>query len=593
MCGGANQVSQPIRTSMMEHPILLEVSNLSVAFQADEGLVEAVRGVDLVVYRGKTTGLVGESGSGKSVTALSVLRLLPAATAKIRGGQIWFHHPTKERTALLSMQERDLQAVRGNHISMVFQEPMSSLNPVRRCGWQVAEGLVNHRGMSRHDARRRVMSLFEEVQLPAPERIYRAWPHELSGGQRQRVMLAMAMACEPALLIADEPTTALDVTVQKGIIDLMKQLQQDHGMGILFISHDLGVIARIADEVAVMQNGQIVESGETEVVLNNPVHPYTRALIACRPGRSGRPVRLATVGDYVAGGSQQERLEAAAERTARHKHLYAVAPVLEVRDLETSFVTRRSFFGRAKAYHHAVNKVSFDVYKGETLGLVGESGCGKTTLGRTLMRLLEPMGGRMMYEGVDLSGLTKHEMRKFRPRFQIIFQDPYASLTPGMMVGKAIMEPMKVHGILGGQQARKDRVMELLQRVQMEEKHFYRYPHEFSGGQRQRICIARALALNPTFIICDEAVSALDVSVQAQVLNLLNEMKEAFGLTYIFISHDLSVVRYMSDRVMVMKDGQLVETGEADSLFGEPAHDYTRKLLDAIPDITSQQASHR
>jgi len=571
---------------------LLHIKDLSVEFTTDEGIVNAVRGIGLRVSSGKTTGLVGESGSGKSVTALSVMRLLSGQTSRISSGQIWFTHPTKGKTDLLKLSGSDMQAIRGKHISMVFQEPMSSLNPVKRCGWQVTEGMIRHLGLGRAEARQRAVSLFEEVRLPDPMRVFRSWPHELSGGQRQRVMIAMAMACGPGLLIADEPTTALDVTVQKGILELMKQLQRDHGMGILFISHDLGVIGEIADDAAVMLEGQIVEQGPASKLLDNPAHPYTKALIQCRPSLGRRPVRLPVADDLIRDQGFTAADEREQERTARHKILYGSPPVLQIRDLETSFVTSRSIFGRPKTFHRAVNQVSFDVYKGETLGLVGESGCGKTTLGRTLMRLLDPRSGTMFYEGVDLSALNQREMRRLRPRFQIIFQDPYASLTPGMMVGKAIMEPMRVHGILESNKARKQRVMELLVRVNLEEKHFYRYPHEFSGGQRQRICIARALALNPSFLICDEAVSALDVSVQAQVLNLLNAMKEEFTLTYIFISHDLSVVKYMSDRVMVMKDGELLEVAEAEALYRNPGSEYTKKLFDAIPGTTYRQASH-
>ena len=593
---------------------LLGIHDLSVDFVTDEGIVQAVRGVNLQVSRSSTTGLVGESGSGKSVTALSVIRLLSKSASRVRSGQIWFHHPTRGEMDLLSLTEKQMQGIRGRHISMVFQEPMSSLNPVKRCGWQVTEGMIHHLGLGRTEARRRALSLFEEVRLPDPERVFRSWPHELSGGQRQRIMIAMAMACEPSLLIADEPTTALDVTVQKGILELMRQIRTDRGLGILFISHDLGVIADIADQVSVMLDGRVVESAATASILQDPGHPYTKALIACRPGLDGKPDRLPTVDDFMGretpqpAANDRSRLNKAATcsegqaSAPRGRNLQRGADpgvsrqqpaILEIRGLQTSFVTATSFFGRRKATWHAVNLVDFDVYKGETLGLVGESGCGKTTLGRTLMRLVEPAAGRMVYKGVDLTTLRGRELRKLRPRFQIIFQDPYASLTPGLMVGRAIMEPMRVHGILGSDRERKERVMQLLQKVNLEETHFYRYPHEFSGGQRQRICIARALALSPEFVICDEAVSALDVSVQAQVLNLLNDLKEEFGLTYIFISHDLSVVRYMSDRVMVMKEGKLVEVADAETIYRSPVNAYTKKLLDAIPGIISQRASHR
>jgi peptide/nickel transport system ATP-binding protein len=565
---------------------LLAVEDLSVAFDTDEGMVRAVDRVSLEIGASRTLGLVGESGSGKSVTALAIMRLLHHKAAGHTSGKIWFNHPVNGPVDLLRMPERAMQSVRGKHISMVFQEPMTSLNPVRRCGWQVQEGLMWHDGLPPAEARRRVLSLFEEVRLPDPARAYRAWPHELSGGQRQRVMIAMAMACRPSLLIADEPTTALDVTVQKAILELMRGLQADHGMSILFISHDLGVVAGLAPDVSVMRHGQVVESGPAGQVFNNPRHPYTRALVDCRPVPGRRPGRLPVVGDFLEEGSRDTTArppEQAEERQLRHAALYAARPVLEVRELSTDFITRRSILGKALESFRAVNRVSFSVYPGETLGLVGESGSGKTSLGRSIMQLIRPSGGQVLYRGTDLATLPASALRKLRPRFQIIFQDPYSSLTPGMPVGKAIMEPMRVHGIGRDGKERKSRALELLGRVSLEERHFNRYPHEFSGGQRQRICIARALALEPEFLICDESVSALDVSVQAQVLNLLNELKEDFGLTYIFISHDLSVVSYMSDRILVMKDGEMVELKEADQLLASPSNDYTRQLLAAVP----------
>jgi peptide/nickel transport system ATP-binding protein len=578
---------------MMTGVNLLDIENLSVEFTTDEGIVNAVDGVHLHVAKGQTIGLVGESGSGKSVTALAVMRLLAEERGRVTSGSIWFDHPAKGRVDLLQLSEREMQLVRGNHISMVFQEPMSSLNPVHRCGRQITEVLHKHRDISGEEAKSTVLSLFEEVRLPDPVRAFDAWPHQLSGGQRQRVMIAMAIACKPALMIADEPTTALDVTVQKEILSLLRQLQHDHGMAILFISHDLGVVSDIADHTAVMLHGKVVESGTIEKMLSNPEHPYTKALIACRPSPSQRPERLAVVDDFLHGVTPDIKEVDPTQRLNHHKEMYDGIPILKVQDLVTSFVTSRSIFGKVKSVHTAVNHISFNVYQGETLGLVGESGCGKTTLGRSLMRLVEPDGGRVIYKGIDIRAISTRAMRQMRPKFQIIFQDPYASLTPGMMVGNAIMEPMRVHNVLDSDRQRRKRVLELLERVNLEEKHFYRYPHEFSGGQRQRICIARALALNPEFIICDEAVSALDVSVQAQVLNLLNEMKEVFNLTYIFISHDLSVVKYMSDRVMVMKNGQMVELSEADAMYKHPADDYTRKLLEAIPGATYLPSTHQ
>lgn len=566
----------------MENNPLLSVEDLSVEFSTDDRVVHAVRNLNLQVWQNQCMGLVGESGSGKSVTALAVMRLLSRASARVKSGRIWFTHPTKGKTDLLSLDEKEMQQVRGNHISMIFQEPMTSLNPVKRCGEQVLESMVWHGIARNREGKERVLSIFEEVRLPDPLKAYRAWPHELSGGQRQRVMIAMAMACNPSLLIADEPTTALDVTVQKTILELMAGLQQTYGMSILFISHDLGVVGEIASSVSVMLNGSVVESGPVDRIFNQSVHPYTKALIACRPGLSSRPERLAVVSDYDGSGLQL-KMQDPETRRKTHARLYSVPPVLEIRGLSTDFVTDRNFLGKPVAVHKAVKDISFSVYKGETLGLVGESGCGKTSLGRTIMRLIEPSGGRVIYNGIDIAQLSHKALRKFRPRFQIIFQDPYSSLTPGMTIGTAIMEPMRVHRILGNDKERKKRVIELLELVNLEEAHFNRYPHEFSGGQRQRICIARALALNPEFLICDEAVSALDVSVQAQVLNLLNELKGEFSLTYLFISHDLSVVKFMSDRVIVMKDGILEEIAEADQLYASPKSAYTRKLFDSIP----------
>jgi len=563
---------------------LLSVENLSVEFTTDEGPVKAVQNISFDLFPSQTLGIVGESGSGKSVTALAIMGLL-SRNAHITSGNIWFEHPELGRTDLLKLSDEQMQKVRGRHMGMIFQEPMTSLNPVKPCGEQVEEALLWHRQATPSEAKRKVLKLFDEVKLPHPDRIFKAYPHQLSGGQRQRVMIAMAMACDPALLIADEPTTALDVTVQKSILELMKQLQESHGMSIIFITHDLGVVASIAQQAGVMLKGSMVEQGTIDKVFNQPLHPYTKALIACRPNTLTRPLRLPVVENFLDSGEDLPdiRFEETEARRKRHEKIFSKEPILDIIELRTSFVTRRSFLGKPLQYYDAVDQISFSVFQGETLGLVGESGCGKTTLGRSIMRLVEPSAGKIFYKGRDLSSLSQAELQKFRRKMQIIFQDPYSSLTPGIAIGKAIMEPMRVHRLLDNDKQRKAKVIELLQRVGLDDKHFYRYPHEFSGGQRQRIAIARALALEPEFIICDEAVSALDVSVQAQVLNILNELKEDFGLTYIFISHDLSVVKFMADRIMVMKSAKMVELAEADALYNSPLNEYTKQLVKAIP----------
>ncbi len=592
---------------MNKNPIL-SIRDLSVVFDTGDEIVSAVEGVSLELFPGEVLGLVGESGSGKSVTALAVMRLLSRSTARIRSGEIWFDHPEKGMINLPDLGDQDIQSLRGRHMAMIFQEPMTSLNPVKRCGPQVAESILWHRRSNASGARKKALELFREVRLPRPEKVYQAWPHELSGGQKQRVMIAMAMACDPALLIADEPTTALDVTVQQDILELLQSLQERHKMAVMFISHDLGVIAQVAGKICVMRNGRVMEEGPASRVLNEPSNPYTRALLACRPSLEERPARLAVVEDFMGEKSSDHEIiqsppgaESSGAAAARQSgdrvrpsgdrvrpsgdRAREKEPVLEIKNLFTRFITRRNMLGRPLEHHVAVADVSFQVYRGETLGLVGESGCGKTTLGRTIMQLIRPDSGDVVYKGVDLSKMSSGELRRLRTRFQIIFQDPYASLSPGMSVGRAIMEPMQVHGMLKNNRERKARVVELLEKVGLEAWHFDRYPHAFSGGQRQRICIARALAMNPEFIICDESVSALDVSVQAKVLNLLNDLKREYGLTYIFISHDLAVVKFMSDRIIVMKDGRIVESGEADSLYASPREAYTKKLIGAIPDF--------
>ncbi|MDA8857845.1 ABC transporter ATP-binding protein [Flavobacteriales bacterium] len=577
---------------------LLEFKNLVTEFHTEGTTVKAVNGVSFTLNKGETIGIVGESGSGKSVTSLSAMRLIPSPPGKISEGEIIFHQNDGTATDLLKISEEEMRKFRGNDIAMIFQEPMTSLNPVFTCGDQVMEAIILHQKLNKKDAKNLTIKLFEEVQLPTPERIFSTYPHQISGGQKQRVMIAMAMSCQPSVLIADEPTTALDVTVQKTILQLMQNLQREHDMGIMFITHDLGVIAELADKVVVMYKGNIVEQGNVWDIFTNPKHPYTKGLLACRPPLDKRYTFLPTVSDFMKIDENGEIIDNGisvadftkdlaipeSERTARQKELFAKEPILQIKNLKTFFPIKNGFFGGVSDHVKAVDNITFDVYPGETLGLVGESGCGKTTCGRTIIRLEEPTEGEMIYKGKDIAKMNADELRVFRKDVQIIFQDPYSSLNPRMTIGNAIMEPMQVHGILENDEQRKKRVEELLARVSLDPAHFYRYPHEFSGGQRQRIGIARALAVNPKFIICDESVSALDVSVQAQVLNLLNELKEEFGLTYIFISHDLSVVKYMSDRMVVMQEGKIEEMGDADQIYNKPRTEYTQKLIDAIPE---------
>ena len=577
---------------------LLEFKNLVTEFHTEGTSVKAVNDVSFTLNKGETIGIVGESGSGKSVTSLSAMRLIPNPPGIISGGEIIFHQKDGTTTDLLKISEEQMRKFRGNEIAMIFQEPMTSLNPVFTCGNQVMEAIILHQKLNNKAAKSLTLELFKKVQLPDPERIYSAYPHQISGGQKQRVMIAMAMSCQPSVLIADEPTTALDVTVQKTILQLMQKLQTEQEMGILFITHDLGVIAELADKVVVMYKGKIVEHGSVWDIFNNPQHPYTKGLLACRPPLDKRYTFLPTVSDFMQTDDKGNIVDNGVSvadftkklvisektRIASQKALFAKEPVLTIKNLKTYFPIKGGFFGGITGQVKAVDNVSFDVYPGETLGLVGESGCGKTTIGRTIIRLEEPTSGEMLYKGKDIAKMNAKELRAFRKEVQIIFQDPYSSLNPRMTIGNAIMEPMQVHGILANDDERKKRVEELLSRVNLDPSHFYRYPHEFSGGQRQRIGIARALAVNPKFIICDESVSALDVSVQAQVLNLLNELKQEFGLTYIFISHDLSVVKYMSDRMVVMQEGKIEEMGDADQICNNPGTDYTKKLIDAIPE---------
>ena len=663
----------------MSQPIL-SVRDLTIDFHSHRGNTRAVEGISFDLHRGETLAIVGESGSGKSVTSLALMGLIPLPPGRIASGQARFQSEALGGVDLLTLSDDELQQVRGNDIGMIFQEPMTSLNPVYTCGSQVVEALRLHTSLSEKEAAARTVELFTMARLPRPEKIFASYPHEISGGQKQRVMIAMAMACNPALLIADEPTTALDVTVQAQMLRLIDELRREHNTAVIFITHDLGVVAEIADRILVMYRGHVVEQGLVLDIFTNPQHPYTKGLLACRPKLSVGRKKLPVVADFmretadgsfiatetesgqVADGESGDGSAVASYNDRETTKMFPVehevsrpvephfglesspsaesgvelplaatgpspqgsspglvsesgmgadaaaddtpvtgaasasrsvaqgvnpgTPLLEVKDLNVHFPIRKGFFNRKPEFVRAVDGVSFDIYPGETVGLVGESGCGKTTLGRALLRLVEPTSGSILFEGDDLAKLPAEALRRRRRDFQMVFQDPYAALNPMMTVGEAILEPMRVHGVGGSRQQQKDRVLELLRTVGLREEHFMRYPHEFSGGQRQRICIARALALQPKCIICDESVSALDVSVQAQVLNLLNDLKREFGITYLFITHDLSVARFMSDRLLVMRQGQIVESGPAADLYANPQHEYTRQLLAAIPKDT-------
>ncbi len=577
--------------------LLLDVKNLVTEFKTDGGIVKAVNDVSFTLNKGETIGIVGESGSGKSVTSLSIMRLIASPPGRIASGQILYNTRDGKQVDLTKIDDKDMRKYRGNEIAMIFQEPMTSLNPVFTCGDQVMEAILLHQKVTKKQAKDITLQMFEKVKLPNPQRMIDAYPHQLSGGQKQRVMIAMAMSCNPSILIADEPTTALDVTVQKTILDLMYQLKQEIDSAIMFITHDLGVIAEIADRVLVMYKGRIVEQGTVLEIFSNPKHPYTKSLLACRPPLGKRLSKLPTVVDFMREKEDGtiEELNTTVEQAinavvidqsvtdTRREKLLQQQPLLQVKNLKTWFSTTKNWLGKTLDYVKAVDDVSFDVYPGETLGLVGESGCGKTTLGRTILRLVPAHEGEVIFEGKNLLTLSNNEMMDVRKHMQIIFQDPYSSLNPRITIGDAIMEPMTVHGIHSNQKVRKEKVIELLGKVNMKPEFFNRYPHEFSGGQRQRICIARALALNPKFIICDESVSALDVSVQAQVLNLLIQLREEFKFTYIFISHDLSVVKFMSDRMIVMNKGKIEEMGPSDEIYNNPKNEYTQRLIAAIP----------
>jgi len=557
-------------------PSLLSIRDLTIDFRTEAGISPGVQAIHLEVDRGEIVALVGESGSGKSITSLSILQLLPMPPAHIKSGQILFTTRDGAVVDLLRQDHLSMEKIRGNEIAMIFQEPMTSLNPVFTCGHQVAEAIRVHQQVSGDAARRQAIQLFEKVRLPDPAGIYSRYPHELSGGQKQRVMIAMAMSNRPSLLICDEPTTALDVTVQKTILELIRDLQQTEHMGVIFITHDLGVVAEIADRALVLYKGQVVEEGSVEDLFRRPQHPYTKGLLLCRPGLHVKGERLPVVSDFLEGRDLSPRLEA-------HSSQLTADILIRVRDLKVWYPSRKSFLGKVLAYTKAVDNISFDIYKGETLGLVGESGCGKSTLGRALLRLIGPTGGSIAFEGRDMATYTNQELKKLRSHIQIIFQDPYSSLNPRITIGAAIAEVLKVHGRAATSAQRRQQTIQLLEKVSLSASHYDRYPHEFSGGQRQRIVIARALALQPSFIVCDESVSALDVSVQAQVLNLLNDLKKEFGFTVVFISHDLSVIRYFSDRILVMNKGKIEELGEAQTIYDHPQSSYTKKLIAAVP----------
>lgn len=556
---------------------LLEIKNLQVKFSEDAGMGKAVYNSSFTITKGKLVAIVGESGSGKSVTALSLLQLLPKQA--MVHGDILFSAGGTQQVNLSTLSEKEINTIRGNKIAMIFQEPMTSLNPVYTCGYQVMEALMQHKKLSKKEARLKTIELFEQVSLPNPTAMLKRFPHQVSGGQKQRVMIAMAMSCDPCLLIADEPTTALDVRVQKSILQLLKDLQEQNRLSVLLITHDLALVADVADEIIVMFKGEIVEQGSAKDILKYPQHNYTKALLACKPGINSKGKRLPVINDFLQVN----------ENSNSTLHPVSTAPVigtetiLSVQNLSVDFPLSKNIFGKTTAVFKAVNEVSFEVYKNETVGLVGESGCGKTTLGRAILHLIKPSAGKILLEGNDIASLNEKQLRVIRKNLQIVFQDPYGSLNPRISIGDAIMEPLTVHGLYENKKQRKEKVIELLDKVSLDAAHFNRYPHQFSGGQRQRICIARALALNPSFLIFDESVSALDVSVQAQVLNLINELKSQLNFTAIFISHDLAVVHYISNRILVMNQGKIVEQGTADDIYFNPKNEYTQQLINAIP----------
>ena len=564
---------------------LLQIKDFSVDFITESGTTSAVKNISFEINRGETVAIVGESGSGKTVTSLSILQLLASPPAKYKSGQILFSEDGNKVVDILKLDEKKLQKIRGNQISMIFQEPMTSLNPVKTCGKQVVEAIRIHQNISEKEARNQTIKLFENVKLPEPKSIIDRYPHEISGGQKQRVMIAMAISCNPSLLIADEPTTALDVTVQKTILQLIKELQVEKNMSVIYITHDLGLVSEIADKVIVMYKGNVVESGPIKKIFLNPENPYTKALLACRPDASAKGKRLPVISDFLREPGEDFESNFPFSKHIPTSNIRFDKTLLEVKNLKVHFPVKKNFFGKILSVFKAVDDVSFKVEKGETVGLVGESGCGKTTLGRSIIRLIEPTSGAIYFNEKNIRDIPESEFRKMRKDIQIIFQDPYGSLNPRITIGEAINEPMRIHGILPTQKQRKERVIDLLEKVDLKPEYFNRYPHEFSGGQRQRICIARALGLNPNFIICDESVSALDVSVQAQVLNLLNDLKEELGFSCIFISHDLGVVHYISNRIIVMNKGKIEEAGTADEIYFNPQKEYTQRLISAIPKV--------
>lgn len=559
------------------HP-LLSIRKLSVQFDNDGSLTTVVDLNSIDIEKGKTVALVGESGSGKSVTALSILQLLPQKT--IISGEILFSPDEGNQIDLRKLSQKEIRTIRGNKISMIFQEPMTSLNPVLTCGKQVMESLITHKKISATQARNETIDLFSQVELPDPSAIVDRYPHQLSGGQKQRVMIAMALSCNPDLLIADEPTTALDVRVQKSILDLIKRIQVKNNLAVLLITHDLGLVADVADKVIVMYKGTVVETGNTLNILRHPQHNYTKALLACRPAANAKGKRLAVLSDFIGEHPTKDHSNSNLEKTVPD---LTGKPILSVQNLRIQFPASTNFWGKTTSYFKAVDDVSFDVMQNETIGLVGESGCGKTTLARCILQLIKPDSGKILLKGKDISQFSAAGLRSERKDLQIVFQDPYGSLNPRISIGDAIMEPMKVHHLHNNNKERKEKIISLLEQVQLQADHYKRYPHQFSGGQRQRICIARALALDPAFLLFDESVSALDVSVQAQVLNLINELKASFNFTSIFISHDLAVVHYISDRILIMHKGKIIESGDADQIYFNPKEAYTKKLIDAIP----------